>query len=397
MLVNISMNNMAFFVSDMPRKANSTSTKTTKAATNGGSPRKKAKLDVDAVYESDDDDDDVETNAAPSGASKDAGECSNEMLLSTIAAVVSDVRNLKYKQFDFGQVAVRGLSADQARAQYDRLRLAAFRNVRHLNMKDEIQLIRQYAKNAINRPANVSKKPKRPAMPYIRFLIDYKPKALKKHPELANNFRHGFMPFVADKWKQLDPEKKKTYEDAYKKELEEYYQQHPELRAKTPAPKDDGKGKATSRKRLMKPKCAFDLFSEAKRQEYAEKYRIKGEELDQKLISKFQKLSDRKRQKWEDRAREAEDEYIQALSTKNGSQKAAAETPPSDNVSNPGPAQSPAPAEKKEKVKRKKKTSTTDAEYDDFLDAHSGGESASKAAAVSKASKTSTDQNSWLY
>jgi len=354
----------------MPRKAKNDSAS---SAVNGGK-AKKARLDVnDASDESDEEESAVNHSGAAAAPKVDLVAFSNRLLREMELAAPSKG---KIRDFDFDQIHIEGHSSEELRAQYDRLRKMAFRKSRELSLKKEIQFVREYSQFENMKTVDKSEKFKRPITPYIRFMMDNRKKLLKRNPDAR---QQDLIKLAAEEWREASGERKRPYQEAYDKEKNEFYREHPELVKK--ASKTVSKDK---QKRTAGPKSTFDLFSEAKTKEYSDKYDLKGDELKQKLASKFAKLSDKKRQKWENRAREAMDEYIQALANSGSQATVKVEAPEEVSIEDPILAESP--VDKKEKKAKKAKISS-DMEHDD---------SPSKNARSSKKDKAAKASNEWL-
>ncbi|VDP13930.1 unnamed protein product [Soboliphyme baturini] len=221
--------------------------------------------------------------------------------------------NIFYKSFDFNAVSFDGLSAEVLREAYKKLRTNAFRNS---SMVTEVPMLSAYLPKLDRKKS--STRQKRPKSAYILYVQKHYSKVLKKNPEVKAT---EVFALLGKKWKDLPPGKKAKYEQMSRDEKAQIEDDN------HPAP-NGGK---------WRPKSAIQLFRDAKRQKYSNKYNVTGSALSQLLNKKFKMLPDNKKEKWEKRSFALFKEYV----SQHGrilDEAAPSTEQPNDSVANSQPA-----------------------------------------------------------
>ncbi|KRY40120.1 Ribonuclease P protein subunit p30 [Trichinella spiralis] len=229
----------------------------------------------------------------------------------TLVAKVSERVSLSgatghYRRFKFENVLFKDYSAKDLRKVWRILRLRAYGE--H-NLVQDVQAIEEYI--AKLQPL-ATDRPKKPLTAYVYYVTKRYSKLRSKNPTLTNL---ELVRILAEDWRKMDAEKKRKYQrhyesekEDYNRQMEEFYEKHPELRSSHRRKNVPKKEKATVSK--VTNDLPFMKFMESRSKKYSEKYGLKGKDLRNKLRYKFENLSDEKRRKWILRAENSEDTYV---------------------------------------------------------------------------------------
>ncbi|KAL1235888.1 Ribonuclease P protein subunit [Trichinella spiralis] len=229
----------------------------------------------------------------------------------TLVAKVSERVSLSgatghYRRFKFENVLFKDYSAKDLRKVWRILRLRAYGE--H-NLVQDVQAIEEYI--AKLQPL-ATDRPKKPLTAYVYYVTKRYSKLRSKNPTLTNL---ELVRILAEDWRKMDAEKKRKYQrhyesekEDYNRQMEEFYEKHPELRSSHRRKNVPKKEKATVSK--VTNDLPFMKFMESRSKKYSEKYGLKGKDLRNKLRYKFENLSDEKRRKWILRAENSEDTFI---------------------------------------------------------------------------------------
>ncbi|KRX14437.1 Ribonuclease P protein subunit p30 [Trichinella nelsoni] len=229
----------------------------------------------------------------------------------TLVAKISEHVSLSgttghYRRFKFENVLFNDYSAKDLRKVWRILRLRAYGE--H-NIVQDVQAIEKYI--AKLQPL-ATDRPKKPLTAYVYYVTKRYPKLRSKNPTFTNL---ELVRALAEDWRKMDAEKKRKYQrhyesekEDYNRQMEEFYEKHPELRNSHPGRKKSKKEKATVSNETND--LPFMKFMESRSKKYSEKYGLKGKDLRDKLRCKFENLSDEKRRKWILRAENSEDMFI---------------------------------------------------------------------------------------
>ncbi|BGP29297.1 hypothetical protein JCM10296v2_001035 [Rhodotorula toruloides] len=142
--------------------------------------------------------------------------------MPTITTIVPEAK-AKYAQLSSSELAALEQRVDQARADYER-QLAEWQKTLTPEMIREENLVRYRRRRAgLSRKANlhVPGEPKRPITPFFRFCTEVRERqdrdVLGDETAITEQSK-----LLARAWKALSPEQKKSYEDAFKAENEQY-------------------------------------------------------------------------------------------------------------------------------------------------------------------------------
>ncbi|KRX56704.1 Ribonuclease P protein subunit p30 [Trichinella sp. T9] len=231
--------------------------------------------------------------------------------LITLVAKVSERVSLSgttahYRRFKFENVLFKDYSAKDLRKVWRILRLKAYGE--H-NLVQDVQAIEEYIAK-LQPPA--TDRPKKPLTAYVYYVTKRYSKMRSKNPTLTNL---ELVRILAEEWRKMDVEKKRKYQrhyeskkEDYNRQMEEFYEKHPELRSSHRGRNVRKKEKATVSNETND--LPFMKFMESRSKKYSEKYGLKGKDLRDKLRCKFENLSDEKRRKWILRAENSEDTYV---------------------------------------------------------------------------------------
>ncbi|KRX34457.1 Ribonuclease P protein subunit p30 [Trichinella murrelli] len=231
--------------------------------------------------------------------------------LITLVAKVSERVSLSgttahYRRFKFENVLFKDYSAKDLRKVWRMLRLKAYGE--H-NLVQDVQAIEEYIAK-LQPPA--TDRPKKPLTAYVYYVTKRYSKMRSKNPTLTNL---ELVRILAEEWRKMDVEKKRKYQrhyeskkEDYNRQMEEFYEKHPELRSSHRGRNVRKKEKATVSNETND--LPFMKFMESRSKKYSEKYGLKGKDLRDKLRCKFENLSDEKRRKWILRAENSEDTYV---------------------------------------------------------------------------------------
>ncbi|OUC45216.1 HMG box [Trichinella nativa] len=231
--------------------------------------------------------------------------------LITLVAKVSERVSLSgttahYRRFKFENVLFKDYSAKDLRKVWRILRLKAYGE--H-NLVQDVQAIEEYIAK-LQPPA--TDRPKKPLTAYMYYVTKRYSKMRSKNPTLTNL---ELVRILAEEWRKMDVEKKRKYQrhyeskkEDYNRQMEEFYEKHPELRSSHRGRNVRKKEKATVSNETND--LPFVKFMESRSKKYSEKYGLKGKDLRDKLRCKFENLSDEKRRKWILRAENSEDTYV---------------------------------------------------------------------------------------
>ncbi|CDR37206.1 RHTO0S02e12002g2_1 [Rhodotorula toruloides] len=142
--------------------------------------------------------------------------------MPTIPTLVPEAK-LKYSQLSSAELSALEQRVDQARANYER-ELAEWQKTLTPEMIREENLVRYRRRRAgLSRKANlhIPGEPKRPMTPFFRFCTEVRERqdrdVLGDETVITEQSK-----LLARAWKALSPEQKKSYEDAFKADNEQY-------------------------------------------------------------------------------------------------------------------------------------------------------------------------------
>ncbi|KRZ77470.1 Ribonuclease P protein subunit p30 [Trichinella papuae] len=211
-----------------------------------------------------------------------------------------------YRRFKFENVVFKDYSAKDLRKAWRTLR---FRAYGEHNLVQDVQAIEEYIAKL---QLQSTDRPKKPLSAYMYFVTKRYSKLRSKHP---SDTHLNVLKILAEEWRNMDAEKKKKYQrhyesekEDYNRQMEEFYEKHPEEKRSRRLRKVRQKDNATVSNDLND--LPFKKFLESRSKKYSEKYGLKGKDLREKMRHKFESLSDEKRRKWIMRAENSEDAFI---------------------------------------------------------------------------------------
>ncbi|KRY79377.1 Nucleolar transcription factor 1-B [Trichinella pseudospiralis] len=211
-----------------------------------------------------------------------------------------------YRRFKFENVVFKDYSAKDLRKAWRTLRYRAYGE---RNLVQDVQAIEEYIAKL---QLQSTDRPKKPLSAYMYFITKRYAKLRSKHPSIAHV---NILKTLAEEWRNMDAEKKKKYQrhyesekEDYNRQMEEFYEKHPEEKRSRKLKKVRRKDNATVSNESND--LPFKKFLESRSKKYSEKYGLKGKDLREKLRHKFENLSEEKRRKWIMRAENSEETTI---------------------------------------------------------------------------------------
>ncbi|KRZ16690.1 Ribonuclease P protein subunit p30, partial [Trichinella zimbabwensis] len=211
-----------------------------------------------------------------------------------------------YRRFKFENVVFKDYSAKDLRKAWRTLR---FRAYGEHNLVQDVQAIEEYIAKL---QLQSTDRPKKPLSAYMYFVTKRYSKLRSKHP---SDTHLNVLKILAEEWRNMDAEKKKKYQrhyesekEDYNRQMEEFYEKHPEEKRSRRLRKVRQKDNATVSNDSND--LPFKKFLESRSKKYSEKYGLKGKDLREKMRHKFESMSDEKRRKWIMRAENSGDAFI---------------------------------------------------------------------------------------